>query len=81
MPDRIVITPELVPAMLLAHRRWKAGITSQLEAGIEQMEAILLANPNPNGNKLVTALKAFNDGDETKLNQLLFGTDHYPFPR
>jgi hypothetical protein len=52
-----------------------------LEAAIEQLEALLTVSPHPIGPKLVAALKAFNDGNDVPLNQLMFGTDHYPFPK
>jgi hypothetical protein len=77
VPDALAVLPQLLSAQL----RCDAGEISMLEAAIEQLEALLTVSPHPIGPKLVAALKAFNDGNDVPLNQLMFGTDHYPFPK
>ena len=59
-----MIGPDLAPALLRAKARYDAGITTGLEAAIEQLEAALLSCPEPALREMNEALKAWNEGDE-----------------
>src|SRR5215831_15866682 len=62
---------DVLPLLLRAKLRYEAGLISALEAAIEQMEALFVISPHPAGARLVDALKAFNDGNTTKLDLMI----------
>ena len=68
---KMVMTDEIRHAMIRAKQRCDAGIISELEAGIEQLEALLIGNPLPGGHALAAALRAYQAGDETALRRWL----------
>lgn len=51
--------------------QWDAGSLSTLEAGIEQLKVMLEIYPIAIGEELVSALEAFNEGDDAELRSLL----------
>lgn len=51
--------------------QWEAGSLSTLEAGVEQLKVLLEIYPIAIGKELVSALEAFNDGDDAELRFLL----------
>jgi len=64
MSETWMIGPELTPALLRAKARYDAGLVTELEAAIEQMEAALLSCPAPALREMTEVLKAWNAGDE-----------------
>lgn len=64
---RAVLTDEIRHALIRAKQRADAGIISELEAGIEQLEALMLGNAIPGGHALAAALRAYQAGDATAL--------------
>lgn len=83
-PDvlELLKSPELVQRLRDVKASHDAGRISALDAGIQQMEILFSAFPPTKRHpELISALKAFAAGDDTKLNLLLFGTKHYPYER
>ena len=67
----VMLTPQILRALNRATERAAATGTSRLEAGIEEMSALLDIYPDTFGMMLLNAMIGCSRGDNAGLNDLL----------
>lgn len=67
----VLLAPQILRALERARERAAAANTSRLEAGIEEMSALMDIYPDTFGMMLLNAMIGASRGDNAALNDLL----------